>query len=380
MLVVPIEEARAGLVLAAPVGHPQRPEQELLRANFTLDADIIKRMKEIGVEYVYVSYPSLDLLDNHLKVFLSPARQGILKQIRMAVAGSQKTTRPTVSYNDYCSATQGLIDTLLTQGQNPIYLDMMSRHGGDQVQHAAAVAHLSLLLGLRLEQYLITQRSRLPGHRAKDCVSLGVAGMLHDIGLTKMNPALNAYSDADPPQDPAMLSEWQTHCEVGYDMIKSDVPGTTAACVLQHHQHFDRTGFPELRMGLLDGERIHIFARILTAANLYDRISRPSTGAPRRTNLQVYSLIHDKFNGWIDPEVYRVLRDVAPVIPPGQRVNLTDKTRAIVVESNSRFPEQAIVQRLAADDWTTLGTPIDLSKPDMPKIDQEGIEKLALAA
>jgi HD-GYP domain-containing protein (c-di-GMP phosphodiesterase class II) len=362
------------------VGHPQRPEQELLRANFTLDVDIIKRMREMGVEFIYVLYPSLDQLDEHLKVFLSPARQQILKQIRQAVAGSQKSTRPTVSFNDYCSATQSLIDTLMTQGQNPIYLDMMSRQGSDGVQHAAAVAHLALLLGLRLEQYLIAQRSRLPGHRAKDCVSLGVAGMLHDIGLTKMNPAYSKYSDVDPPTDEAQLAEWKTHCEVGYEMIRNDIPGTTAACVLQHHQHFDKSGFPELRAGLLDGERIHVFARILAAANIYDRLSRPSTGAARRSNLQVYTLMHEKFNGWIDPEIYRVLRDVAPVIPPGERVMLSDNTRAIVVEANVRNPGQAIVQKLMADNWTPDGKPIDLSKPGMPKIAEPGLEKLSLAA
>src|SRR5205085_3015683 len=134
--------------------------------------------------------------------------------------------RPGVPYKEYCSTTRDLISSLLTQGHHPIYLDQMSRHGADAVTHAAAVAHLSLLLGLKLENYLVDQRSRLPANRAKDCVSLGVAGMLHDIGLTKLNPELARCSDVDNPTDPALLTEWQSHCEAGYEIVRSDMPGT----------------------------------------------------------------------------------------------------------------------------------------------------------
>jgi HD-GYP domain-containing protein (c-di-GMP phosphodiesterase class II) len=380
VLVVSIDEARAGMKLAAPVCHPERPEQELLRAGFVLEDTILGRMREIGIEYLYVDYPSLESLDKHLTVYLSPARQQVLKQIRQSMAASQKTTQPSVAYQDYCSATQQLIDTLMTQGQNPIYLDQMSRQGQDLVQHAAAVAHLSLLLALRLDQYLVDQRSRLPAHQAKDCVALGVAGMLHDIGLTKLNPALARYSDADPPGEPALVEEWKSHCEVGYEMLHNELPGTAAAAVLQHHQHFDGSGFPKLRAGLLEGERIHVFARILLAANLYDRLARPAGGGKARSNLEVYRLLQQRHAGWVDPEVLRVLRDVVPLLPPGQRVRLADGTRAIVLECNHRTPDRPIVQRLASDNWTATGPRLDLTQPGMPAVAEPGLVELAQAA
>ncbi|MGA2496106.1 MAG: HD domain-containing phosphohydrolase [Tepidisphaeraceae bacterium] len=377
MLIVPLEDARPGMKLAAPVYHPERPDQELLRAQFVLDEPIIRRMRAIGIEVVFVDYPSLESLDKHLAPYLSPARQKVLKNIRLAMAATQQATRPAISYQEYCTNTQDLIDTLLTQGQNPIYLDQMSRHGQDAVQHAAAVAHLSLLLGLKLEQYLVDQRNRLPSHRAKDCVNLGVAGMLHDIGMTRLPTECQRYSEADPPRDPGLRAQWETHCELAHDMLKNDLPPTAVGAVFQHHQHFDGSGFPPLRIGNLDGGQIHVFARILLAANLYDRLARPASGGPRRSNLEIFQSLRTRYNSWVDPVVLTVLEQLAPVFPPGQRVRLTDGSSAIVIEGNPHAPVRPIVQRLGPDNWTAAGPRLDLSQPGMPGIDAPGVESLA---
>ncbi len=363
--------------LAAPVYHPERPEQELLRAQFILDDPIIRRMRELGIEVVVVDYPSLDGLDKHLAPYLSPARQKVLKSIRIAMTATQRATRPAISYQEYCTNTQDLIDTLLTQGQNPIYLDQMSRQGQDTVQHAAAVAHLSLLLGLKLEQYLVDQRTRLPSHRAKDCVNLGVAGMLHDIGMTELPPECQRYTAADPPRDPLIRKQWETHCEIAHELLKNDLPATVVGAIFQHHQHFDGTGFPIARNGRLSGGQIHIFARILYVANLYDRLARPASGGPRRSNLEVFRSIRSRFIAWVDPVVLAVLEQLAPAFPPGQRVKLTDGSKAIVIEVNHHSPTKPIVQRLGPDNWTTVGPRVDLSQPDMPRIDAPGVEALA---
>lgn len=361
--------------LAAPVLHPDNPNQQLLRSGYCLESPIIRRMIDMGIQVIYVDYPELDSLDKHLGVYLSPARQAIYSGIKSSMSQVQKQTCPAISYNDYCSTTKDLINTLLTQGQNPIYLDQMSRQGGDAVAHAAAVAHLSLLLGLKLENYLISQRARLPSHRAKDVVSLGVAGMLHDLGIGKLPEALWRYSDAEPPEKEDELREWQTHVPIGYELIRNSVETTAAAAVYQHHQHFDGSGFPHRKTeaGLdatMDGDRIHIFARILAAANLYDRLANPGNGK-RRSNLAVFRLIEAKHEAWCDPEVLRMLKAVAPPYPPGCRVKLTDGTRAIVTDVNPAKPMKPKVRRLEEDNWTMVGEDIDLDAEDGLEIAEE---------
>jgi HD-GYP domain-containing protein (c-di-GMP phosphodiesterase class II) len=370
VLIVPIEEARAGMALAVNVTHPEQPDQDLLKAGFVLNDDILGRLRDIGVDTIYVDYPDLADLDHHLGPFLSPARALIYKQVRDTIAAVQKTAQPTVSFPDYYAATRDLILTLMQHGQNVLYLDHMSgRMGANAVAHATSVAHLSLMLGLRLETYLIQQRSRLNASHAREVVNLGVAGMLHDIGLAALPEPLRKSSRVDVPQDEASLAEWRTHPERGYDMVRGGIEASAASAVLHHHQHFDGSGFPamapnsagELRNA---GTRIHVFARILTIADLYDRLTVGEEGR-RRPNVEILHLMRTKYASWLDPEILPILPSVIPPFPPGMKVALNDGSDAVTVGLSPDEPYRPVVRRIVDGDTLELSKEaVDLSETD----------------
>lgn len=372
MLIVPIEEARSGMKLAAPVLHPDSVEQELLRAGYVLEEPVLARLSAMGVPVLYVDYPDLSALDAHLAAYLSPARQAVYCQIKQAIADVQRQTRPAIAYAAYCAATRELVQTLLTQGKHPVYLEQMARRNVDAVAHAAAVSHLSLMLGLKLETYLINERSRLPPMLARDVVNLGVAGMLHDLGLASLPAALAAHIGPEPPEEPDERKQWQLHPRVAYETVRGEIAPSAAGAVLQHHQHFDGSGFPPVRstdgLGPLSGHRIHVFARILFCADLYDRLATSPPGERRRNNMEILHLMRTKYAGWCDPQIVRVLESVAPPYPPGSRVRLSDGTSAVVIDIGNGKPTQPVVRRLGEDRWTLVGEPLDLSRPGAPAI------------
>ncbi len=372
VLILPIDDAQPGMKLAAPVLHPDQPGQQLLRCGYVLEAGVIRRMRDLHIEAVFVEYPGLEHLDKHLSVYLSPARQAVLSQIKKSITSVQQQTRPKISYADYTNVTRDLVTTLMEQGQNPIYLDQMSHQGTDSVGHGAAVAHLSLMLGLRLEQYLIDQRKRLAPAKAREVVNLGVAGMLHDVGMMKLPKELWTFTEVNPPQDAEMRKEWETHCRVGYDLVHDDLEPTAASAILHHHQHYDASGFPPCQKedpegGGMEGQRIHIYARIILCANLYDRLSAPIKGA-RPPNHQILQLMRTRFAGWIDPVVLKGLEAIVPAFPPGCRVKLTDESCAIIVDINPEDSLRPIVKRLAQDRWTAIEENIDLRKAGAPAV------------
>jgi hypothetical protein len=249
------------------------------------------------------------------------------KQVRDTMAQVQGRTQAGVTYPDYYASTREMVTTLMSQGAHPIFMDKMCGLGADAVAHATTVAHLALVMGLRLESYLIQQRPRLSPQHAKEVVNLGVAGMLHDIGKMKLPEALRDRCEADEGAGADagaaavdgggggggadVRKQWESHARIGYDMIHGGVESSAAAAVLHHHQHFDGTGFPtaaragapgrpaEPKPAPPDGKHIHVFARILYVADLYANLTRPPRPGARRGNLEVLHLMRTRYSpGW----------------------------------------------------------------------------------
>jgi HD-GYP domain-containing protein (c-di-GMP phosphodiesterase class II) len=361
------------MVLASPVMNPQLPDQVLLNRGYVLEPSTLRRLPELGVDHILVDYPGLEDLDRHLAVQLSPERRQIFEQIKSTIKTTEKNTRPEVSYKDYYAATRDMITTLLSQGQHPVFLDLMSRMGNGAVEHATSVAHLSLLMGIKLETYLIEQRSRLPASHAKEIVNLGVAGMLHDMGKLKLPSEVQNFDGVHGPEDAALRAEWENHPRLGYDMIRSGVEATGACAVLQHHQHADGTGFPLMNTRMatnqaLVGDQVHIFARILLVADLYDRIVAPRKNQKRRTNYQAFHAMKSRYAGWMDPKVFAALELVAPPFVPGTRVKLSDGVLAVVTEVDAKDPYRPKVSPVAADGKSLDATTISLRVSGAPTI------------
>jgi len=384
VLIVPLEEATEGMVLAAPVAHPERPDQDLLKRGYVLEQKILRRLHDLNIGFVYVDYPGLEDLDRHLEVMLSPARRTIYQQIKATINASQQRTRPAVSYTDYYRSTREMVLTLLSQGQHPLYLDQMARLGNDAGGHATAVAHLALLLGVKLDRYLIEQRKRLVATHAKEVVNLGVAGMLHDMGKLKLPPHLQHFNGAELPDNAKDRAEWEHHARLSYDLIHDGVEPSAATAVLNHHQHYDGSGFPagpsrEGEDAPRAGQDIHVFARIIAAADLYDRLSTPMTGKGRRPNIEIFHLMRKQYAQWLDPVVFEMLQVIAPPFPPGMRVELNDGSHGIITRVDPADPYRPVVKRLEADGTTLADSPLPLrAQPDLKIQAIAGVEITAL--
>jgi len=372
VLVLPLEQAEPGVKLAVSVYHPESPETELLKAGYVCDADVLDKMRQMGINSIWVDYPGFEELDRYLAPQLSPTRLKIYSQVKNTIAAIEKTALPTVSFPDYYASTCELIITLLQQGEHAFYLEQMSmRLPSDEVQHATAVAHLSVMLGIRLQQYLISQRSRLDPSHAREVVNLGVAGMLHDIGKVRLSNVLRGNHILRKPADPTHRDMWEAHPQAGFEMVRHGVEASAAAAILQHHERFDGGGFPAIKtlksLAPLHGNNIHVFARIVGAADLFDRLALAQDGS-RRPNIVVHHLLRQRFGQWIDPNVIEALPSVVPPFPPGMLVTLSDGKRAVVAEVHREHPYYPKIRRLRERALTTEGAVIDLWPPGPVRI------------
>lgn len=109
--------------------------------------------------------------------------------------------------------------------------------------------------------------AREMGLDAETCVGIRLAGLIHDIG--KMQVPLEILTR------PSRLSKLELemiriHPVVGYEILKDiPFPWPVADIVLQHHERFDGSGYPQG----LKGEEILLGARILCVADVVEAIS-----------------------------------------------------------------------------------------------------------
>jgi HD-GYP domain-containing protein (c-di-GMP phosphodiesterase class II) len=358
--------------LAAPVPNPDQPEQALLHRGYVLEEQVLARLRDRGVCTIYIDFPALDFLDRHLAAEASPERQQLVADIKNTFVQSQRDSAGGMPFHQYTAGIKSMVETLLTQGPHRFYLDQMARLGGLAVQHSAAVAHLSLLLGLRLENYLIEQRKRLPVSRARDVVNLGVGAILHDLGKTRMpKDACDLYELT--AKDPEQKKAWSEHMRLGYEMIHNGVEPTAAAAVLHHHQHFDGSGLPapagsDGAKAAMVGQQIHIFARIVMVADLFDRLVHAPGSNKRRTNLEALHDLHTRYAAWCDPVIVNALMTVAPPFPPGTRVTLADGSEAIVTGMDPAAGYRPVVQRFNGEGMELDNQRIDLKDAGTPAI------------
>jgi HD-GYP domain-containing protein (c-di-GMP phosphodiesterase class II) len=162
-------------------------------------------------------------------------------------------------------------------------------------------------------------------------------------------------------------------------MVRQTLEPSASAAVLHHHQNYDGTGFPKIgshESGSPSGSAIHVFARVIHAANLYDRLA---TGAydRRRSNIEILHLMRTKYAGRIDPIILRTLQAIAPPFPPGAKLSLTDGTDAVVVRVDQADPYFPVVRRLVGTEMKLDHKSLDLRDYDAPGIGRIGLTHVA---
>lgn len=352
--------AKPGMVLALPVFHPKRQDTVLLKGGVRLEQQMIGRLREIELPEMWIRYPRLDALSKFVSPEIMQSRGEVVLKVAEAFDAASTNASARLDYLEYKRAVEGLISKLAEQPAAALYLGDSGGSHGAMVQHAGNTAFLSILIGLKIGFYLEREREKLSAVNARDVTSLGVGAMLHDIGVTQLdNRVRETFRMTGDESDMG----WRQHVKLGHELVKGQIEPSAAACVLHHHQQFDGLGFPGKNEAAgeddpLEGREIHVFARIVAAAELYDRLRNgpapavlgleANAGMPgvRALSLMQQSPLADR----LDPIVYLGLVQAAPPYAPGDRVTLSNGERGVVVSWSLDDPCRPRVALIDADD------------------------------
>lgn len=360
MLRVELADARPGMELALPITHPANPETVLLRTGFRLDHKTISRLSELRAKEIWIAYPGMDFVSEQICPRILSAGRRLSGAIGKALDEIMPEGKAELDYNPFRRAIGNLLERLI---DSPRAATLIVDLAGSQIPLARSAGNgsfLALLIGLKLETYLMLSRSRV-GLLSRDVSNLGMGALLRDIGMTGLEPGERwRWRAADDAVDPT----WREHVRRGYDMLRGGVGPSAAAAVLHHHQRFDGSGFP-LRETFhgepepITGTDIHIFARIVAVADVFDRLRHPAPTVPGAEEPDpvpvvraLRQMLRTEMAGWFDPIILHALVHAVPAFPPGSLVTLSNGQRAVVVSwdpLNPCRPTVALLPRFAMD-------------------------------
>ena len=214
--------------------------------------------------------------------------------------------------------------------------------------HALNVSVLAMILGREL---------KMPAEVVR---MIGMGALFHDIGLNEI-PARISGSPGNLSKAEREFRE--LHCQYGFDIGKKvGLPPAALNIILQHHEHFDGSGYPRK----LKGEAIDLLARTVAVVNAYDNLCNPANVAQAVTPHEALSQIFAQQRNRFDPRLLQAFIRFMGVYPPGTVVGLSNETLGLVIKTSSARPLKPTVILYDADVPKNEAVMLDLNEePDV---------------
>jgi HD-GYP domain-containing protein (c-di-GMP phosphodiesterase class II) len=332
--------------VGAAVVNPSAPSVNLLKPGAELTREIIARLRTLGVTQLWIKHELTGDLDAVVSPALFKVKLNVYNRLRDGFEQLERRTITKSHVQSYRRAVVDLVREIVAGRAFASLTDQLYDADNELVSHSTNVAYLATTVGLELESYLIHERPKLPAARARELINLGLGAMLHDIGKANQGSEACNRHEALEPDRPRGDAEYDQHPAIGHRMLgAADMSATVRNVVLAHHRRFDGSGWPDLvklARGRLRrqpaGRRLHIFTRIVSAANVLDNLLRAADGTQRPPVAALHDFANPRFDGWFDPVVRLAVLKRIPPFAVGTRVVLNDGREAVVVAPNLRQP------------------------------------------
>ena len=214
-------------------------------------------------------------------------------------------------------AIKECLGSILRNANAMLWLTKIKNQDNYTSQHSLRVGILSIAFG------------RFLGLRDWDLELLGLCGMLHDVGKTRIPIDILNKPDRLTKIEYDIMKEHAAH---GRDVL-DEIPGVDQLIkdtAHYHHERIDGKGYPQA----LNAAFLHKFIRIVSIVDVYDAITsaRPyKDGAPAFDALKILFAERDKH---FDTNLVEAFIKMIGVYPPGTLVEMSNGEVGIVASAN----------------------------------------------
>jgi HD-GYP domain-containing protein (c-di-GMP phosphodiesterase class II) len=163
----------------------------------------------------------------------------------------------------------------------------------------------------------------------EDLETLGLGGLLLDVGKTRVPRELLAKSE---PLTPTELAAAHAHVHHGLAILGEhpDLDPRVLQMVRSHHERYDGSGYPDK----LRGPDIPVFARIAGIVDFYDALITPRPYAGAISSFDATRELNKRANIEFQAEMVEQFIQTVGVFPNGALVELCTGEVGVVTEQN----------------------------------------------
>lgn len=349
------------MILARPIPLPQDPRRYLLQRDREVPMDLIPRLKELGIYEVWVRCRDLEFLEDMIDEGLGDRQRDVYHQVRRNFEAVMRGAAIEMDMGRFQNSIGDLFGFLKKSSCGSVLLQKLDAFDNYLMSHSTNVCYMSLLLGLKLERYLIDERSFKRPREAKDLQLLGLGCLLHDVGKMRIPQHVLTKPTRLSSEEMALM---EMHTIYGHQMVKGQVPASAAQIVLNHHQRYDGTGYPARidaatgeELPPLSGKTIPVFSRIATVVDVYDAATSQRCYSAAKLPVQVLHEMRTWCKGFFDPFIEQAFYEIIPPFPIGQVVTLNNGVQAVVVDFNPRALVRPKVQGIRTPSGERIADP-----------------------
>ena len=196
----------------------------------------------------------------------------------------------------------------------------------------------------------------------------GLAGLLHDLGKVRLDPAI---VNKPEPLSPVEQRQLERHSSAGYDLLRADprIEPEVARAVLEHHERPDGKGYPDGKTA----EQLLPLSMLIAVVNAYDGMTSNTAQKRALSHHEALGVLWRERRHRFDAEMVETLIQFLGWVTPGILVRLSDGGFAVVLQTSQEHRLWPVVRRLRRSGDGYVGADrIDLARQvravDVPAI------------
>ncbi|QTD40183.1 HD-GYP domain-containing protein [Sporosarcina sp. Te-1] len=194
------------------------------------------------------------------------------------------------------------------------------------------------------------------GYPTGDALQLGLAGVLADVGMAKIDPQI--------PEKSAFLSreeynEVKKHTIFSFQMLQETplLRKEMKLAVFQHHERLDGSGYPRGDKS----DSITVYSQILAVSDVFHAMTSERIYRSKQSPYKVLEMIKEEEFGKFDIKIVQALESLIGNISIGARVKLSDGEIGEVMFIHRDSPLRPLVKKLPSGETVDLAAKRSLS-------------------